>query len=71
MPLMDVLAKMQVKRGLISTHYGHLTKQSQMANSGLARRGWEKDLGKMTDETWQCILKHLQTVSVSPQQYLT
>lgn len=64
MPLMDFLAKLRAKRGLISTLYGRLTEQPRETNSCLARKGWEKDLGKMTDETWQGILE-------SPQQCLT
>lgn len=62
------LTSIQVKRGPISTIYNYLIVQHQKATICQAIRGWEKDLGAISEETWQNILEY---VSVSPQQSLT
>lgn len=60
-----------IKKGLSSSIYNYLMGQYQRTVTCLGRRGWDKDLGDMSDDIWQSILEQVPSVSVSPQQSLS
>lgn len=71
MPLITLLARMTEKKGLISSLYGQLTRSYRDEGASPGRRGWELDIGDISDETWQKILERVPLASLSPAQCLT